>query len=388
MGPETAIIAGAEQPRQGRISRTSAVGMSVSSACGVRDHAMLLAGAMGQPASSLHWLQRTVGTARTSRSEVLAWTRELPYAVASDDPDALILHYSVFAYSYRGVPMFVGPTLAALGASGRPLVVVLHEFAHPWAGSGWRGKVWAASHRAVLVGLMRRSTAVVATTDPRAAWLSSCPWLPRRPVAVAPVFSNLPVPERRSPAARDHELIGLFGYGYDGAAAELMVEAVRRVAGRGASVRLALFGVAGRSASVADACLAAARSQGIESLLSVAGFLPAQALSNALAACDVLLFPDRYGPTSRKGTLAAALASGTPVLALKGPGTWPELVQAGAVRLAAPEPDLLADAISALLADVPGRDALGIRGRAFAETRMSPATSAQAITSLLEDLIR
>jgi glycosyltransferase involved in cell wall biosynthesis len=386
-------VMSAARAREERTPRASVVGMSVSSTCGVRDHAALLATTMGQPPSSVHWLRRANASARAARSEVRTWTRELPGVIASDDPDAVLLHYSVFAYSYRGVPLYIGPTLAAMRASGRPLVAVLHEFAHPWAGAGLRGTVWAASHRAVLVELLRRSTAVVVTTDARAAWLASRSWLPRRRVAVAPVFSNLPAPVRgapvgRAPVERDHLLIGLFGYGYDGAAVELMVEAVRRVGARGGNVRLALFGVAGRSAAVAEACVAAARSQGIEDLLSISGFMRAQELSNALAACDVLLFPDAYGPTSRKGTLAAALSSGMPVIALEGPSSWPELVQADAVRLARPVPEAVADAIGALLADAPGRAALGMRGRVFAERHMSAGRSAQAVASLLEDLIR
>jgi glycosyltransferase involved in cell wall biosynthesis len=206
-------------------------------------------------------------------------------------------------------------------------------------------------------------------------------------VVVAPVFSNLPPPVHGTAVERDPKVIGLFGYGYDGAAVTLMVRAVQRLAAQGANVRLMLFGVAGRSATVAEACLAAARSRNIESLLSISGFQPAQELSNALAACDVLLFPDRYGPTSRKGTLAAAIASGTPVVALEGPGTWPDLVEADAVQLARPTPEAVADATRALLEDADGRAALGMRGRVFAEGHMSLARSAQTVVALLEDVI-
>jgi glycosyltransferase involved in cell wall biosynthesis len=361
--------------------------MSTSDACGVRDHAVLLDTALGQPYGSLHWLQRADSSVREAQSTVGTWTRQLSSQLAADDPDAVLLHYSVFAYSWRGIPAFVWPTLRAVRSSERPLVAFLHEFAHPWS-AGWRGKVWATSHRAILVELMRASRAVVVTTQPRAAWLGSRPWLPRRRVVVAPVFSNLPPPHHGAITKREHKVVGMFGYGYDGAAVSLMVEAVRRLAERGMNVRLVFFGVAGRSAAVGRAALEIARRQRIEHLLSISGFLPAQALSDALASCDVLFFPDSSGPTSRKGTLAAALASGTPVVALDGTSNWPVLLNAGAVALARPTPRALADTVGALLADASQRAALGARGLAFAERQMSLTRSVQAVTSLLEDVVR
>ena len=93
------------------------------------------------------------------------------------------------------------------------------------------------------------------------------------------------------------------------------------------------------------------------------------------------------GPTSRKGTLAGSLASGTPVVALDGPRTWAELVAADAVALVPPSPRALADALAAQLGDEPRREALGARGRAFAEARMSLAGTAATVTSLLDELV-
>ncbi len=365
------------------------VGMSAGPTCGAHDHAVLLAeGLSGEHVScSLHWLQRSPESIRAGRSEIRAWARALAGELAESRPDAVLLHYSVFAYSYRGLPLFVAPTLSALRSSRIPVVTVLHEFVYPWRHGGWRGKVWALTQRALLIAVMRSSTAVLLTTDFRAEWLAARPWLPKRTAAVAPVFSNLPPPLAGPPACRANPVVGLFGYSYEGAAVSLALDAVVLLRSRGLAVRLALLGAPGRASRVAEVWLQAARARDIEHALELSGALPAQELSNALAGCEVLLFADAAGPSSRKGTLAASLASGRPVLAIDGPRRWPELIQAEAARVVAPTAQALAEATRELLADVDAREALGARGRAFAEQRMGVKRTAEVVGGLLAGVV-
>jgi glycosyltransferase involved in cell wall biosynthesis len=355
----------------------------------VRDHATLLAEALsGENVScSLHWLYRSEETIRATRSEIRSWTRELAAELETHQPEAVLLHYSVFSYSYRGLPLFVHPTLSALRGSRIPLVTILHEFAYPWRRAGLHGTAWALSQRAVLIEVMRASAAVVVTIDGRANWLASRVWLPRRPVAVAPVFSNLPPPVVRPGPDRQSPVIGLFGYSHEGAVVPLVLDAVRLLEERGRGVGLMLLGAPGRSSAVAEAWLAAARTRSITHALSFSGTLAAQDLSDALAACDILLFADHPGPTSRKGTLAASLGSGTAVVAIDGPHSWSELIQAQAVHMVQPTSDALASGLDTLLGDEGLRQALGARGRAFAERQMSVARSARVVAGLLDDVL-
>jgi glycosyltransferase involved in cell wall biosynthesis len=131
----------------------------------------------------------------------------------------------------------------------------------------------------------------------------------------------------------------------------------------------------------------AAREGGVEELLSFSGRLSAQELSDALAACTVLLSADPSGPTSRKTTLAASLASGAPVVAIDGRRTWPELREAGAATVVPGDGDSLAAAVLALLEDRSARDALGSRGREFARRAMSVERSATTLAELLRDAL-
>jgi glycosyltransferase involved in cell wall biosynthesis len=367
------------------------VGVSVGQTCGVRDHAVLLAEALAgrEVASSMHWLWRSEGASlRGARSEMRSWTRALAAELNESPPTAVLLHYSVFSYSYRGLPLFVHPTLAAVRESGRPVLTALHEFAYPWRFGGLRGDVWALSQRMLLIDVMRASTAVIVTADFRSQWLSSRAWLPKRPLVVAPVFSNLPAPVNGSRPSRPGAVVGMFGYSYEGAAVTLVLDAIRALRMRGLDVELSLLGAPGPSSSAGESWRAAARSRGLTDALSFSGALPAQVLSDSLSACDVLLFADTSGPSSRKTTLAASLASGRPLVAIDGRRRWSELVRSDAARVVAPTSDALADAVGELLADEVGREALGARGREFAEREMSVAGTAEAYSALLADLTR
>jgi len=367
------------------------VGVSVSPTCGVRDHARLLSEELERNgiSSSMHWLQRgELSSLRSSRAQMRAWTRGLAAELEVNPPAAILLHYSVFSYSHRGLPLFVAPTVSALRRSQRPIVTMLHEFAYPWRYSGWRGDAWALSQRTLLIDVVRASAALMVATQPRAEWLTSRRWLPSRPVLVSPVFSNLPPPGAGVHPHGSRRRVGLFGYSYDATGVSLVLDAIGALRTRGIGLELLLLGAPGACTAAGERWLAAAGARGLGEAISFSGALPAQELSDQLAACEVVLFADPAGPSSRKTTLAASLASGRPLVAIDGPLGWSELARSDAARVVEPTPGALADALGELLGDEEGREALGARGREFAARSMSVASSARALGALLEDLRR
>ena len=382
-------MSGAAQ-RQGEDAlRLAVVGVSPSRTCGVRDHARVLSEALvGHGVlPTWHWLGREASTPLGARAEVSAWASALPGQLQEESAEAILFHYSVFSYGYRGFPLFVRPVLRELRRSGLPVVTVLHEFVYPWRRGGLRGKAWALSQAAALRGVMRSSAAVLVTAPVRAEWLAARRWLPARTVRLAPVFSNLPAPSDGAAAGTGGPpTVGLFGYGYEGAAIAIALDAMRLLDDRGTAPRLRLLGAPGAGSPAGERWLAGARERGIEGTLSFSGVLPAQDLADELAACDVLLHLEPSGPTSRKGTLAASLASGTAVVAIDGPRRWPELSAAGAALTVTPTPSGLADGIAMLLEDATHRRQLGERGAAFAGSAMGVERSALATTALLRAL--
>ncbi len=382
----TASADGAGRPPARRVA---VVGMSTTPICGVHDHATLLAQALAEQGTSctMHWLQRRANTLRAERREIRSWASELTDELAREEPDALLLHYSVFAHSHRGIPVHVPAMLDPLKSSRAPLISFLHEFVFPWGRDGVRGTAWALSDRAVMVGVMRASAGAVVTVEDRAGWLVSRPWLPRRPVVTAPVFATLPPPAGRGALEHEGPLLGLFGYSCRRSVVDVVSEALALVRARGVPARLVLLGAPGPDSGVGEMWRASAAARSLSDAVAFSGSLDAQDLSNTLAGCDLLLFADRPGPTSRKTTLAGSLASGAPVLAIDGPHTWGRLTEAGAVELAAPRGAALAEAIERLLADPRARAALGARGRAFAAEEMGVHRSAEIVSALLEAVI-
>jgi glycosyltransferase involved in cell wall biosynthesis len=366
-------------------ARVESIGISIDQPCGVRDHAVLLAAALGEAGCScaLHWFSRQGKPLAGERADLRAWAQSLTDELQRTPPDALLLHYSVFAFSHRGVPLFVRPVLAALRDRQVPLVTFMHEFAYPWRLGGARGKVWAATQRLALIEVVRASAAIVVSSDARAEWFRSRPWLGRRQTFVAPVFSNLPAPAERAPDGARVARLGLFGYAHEGVAADIVLDALRLLRDDGEELELMLLGAPGRASPAGARWQQAVDERGLTGAVAFSGRLPAQELSDELRRCTVTLFAERGGPTSRKTTLAASLASGRPVVALDGRNSWPQLLDAGAAVVVPPDARSLASALARLLADGAERARQGERGLAFAQRAMSVEQSARIVGDAL-----
>ena len=373
--------------------RLAVVGMSEPGPCGVRDHGRLLAEQLereGVPCSR-HWLERTApSTLRGAMAEARAWAAALPAQIDATGAEAIVVHYSCFASAYRGVPLLAHPLAGALRRSRLPVVAVLHELFYPFGRDGARGLMWAGTQRLALLELMRAVDAAIATTEQRCELLARTRWLPRRPAAFAPVYSNLPAPSGAGAGTLDgaeRPAIGMFGFHYDGDGGALVLRALGLLDERGRGVELRLIGSPGPDSRAGQAWSARAREQGVTQDIAFTGLLDPQPLSDTLASVQLLLFADQPGPTSRKGTLAGSLASGTPVLALDGPATWPEFRRSGALRIVPRDAESLAAGIEALLADPAARAELGARGRAFAHDEMGVARTAATVRELLAPLV-
>jgi hypothetical protein len=366
-------------------ARVLVLGSSINRACGVRDHATLLTAGLSAEGIECNtlWLQREAGSLASERAQLAGYIGALAAELQRHPADAVLLHYSVFAFSYKGLPLFTPRLTSELRRARVPVVAVLHEFVYPWRRSGWRGTLWAVSQRLALIDLMRSMRGALVTAPDRVRWLSTRRWLPQRPLALAPVFSNLPAPstaQSRSPGDR----VGLFGYAYEGSAPQLVLDALVQLRAARPAASLRLLGAPGADSPSGRAWRGLARERGLEDVLSFSGRLPAQELSDEIAACDVLLFADLSGPTPRKGTLAGSLASGRPVVALDGPRTWQAVGRERALRLATPEPVSVAHTLAALLEDREALEAQGAAGRAFYEREMSPAHTVRATLELLD----
>lgn len=361
--------------------RVLVAGISGGPVCGVREHARILSTALREEgiAAEVEWQEGPVGAA-TVRALARSIERRSQQA-----PGAVILQYSVFAYSWRGIPVAVPLVAWRLWRLATPVILFAHEYAYPWGRRGWRGLIHAVTQRAALVPLVAASSAVVVATSERESWFRSRSWLPARPVRVAPVFSNI----ARHPSA-DYVgevkcRVGVFSFGAEGLAAEVVAEGVAAARRHEPDAHLVLIGSPGADSAAGRRWQRAAEVAGCP--VSFTGLGTEVEVSRALAACQVVVFPDPAGPTSRKTSLAAALSHTRPVVALDGPETWRDLVGARAVELVEPTAAALGRSLTRLFSDAAARTTLAKGGAAFSGAALSAESAARTVIALLRTFV-
>lgn len=356
------------------------VGLSEGAICGVRDYA---AGLTAELRSMGHQVETAWHSTSEPTSQVSSWLAGTLEGARDAGTDVIVWQYSVFTYSTRGIPTLAIPFARQLQRAGIPVVTVLHEFAYPWHRNGWRGMAWAVTQRCALGTVLRASSGLVVTVEDRAAWLNRRPWLPHRPTLIAPVFSNLPESFVPSTAGGDQFRVGIFSYPLIAIPVAIPALARLRLAVPGAE--LWLLGGPGPESTLAHTWQRAAAEAGMAHAIRFTGVLGGEELAREIAKCDVCLYHDGDGPSSRKGSLAAVLALGKPVLAVDGPKTWPELAREHAVELVSSQPGPVGDALLQLAANDDARRELGYRARSFYLRHQSRPAVAHTIEGFLHD---
>lgn len=367
------------------------VGVSRAGICGVRDYAYVLADSLGGLGVYVdtQWLDTEASWGpRRARAETRKWLDVVQQRVALVRPDWILWHYSVFSYTHRGIPTLSRLTASGLAAAGPPIVGLLHELAYPFGRAGIRGLTFGLAQRAVLPSVCGRLAAAVVTTEDRVEWLERRRWLPRRAMTFVPVCANVAFSEPPIGTARGEQpVIGIVGFASESYLVEPVLEAVRLV-GESTPVRLLLIGAPGGESAQARRWHEIATRSHLEDQISFTGRLEPNAYATAIASVDVVLFPDADGPSSRKTTLAAALAAGKPVVAIDGPGRWNLLAAEKAVLLVPPDPPDIADALGRVCRDPALRVSQGRRGEAFYRRHQSPDVLARRLLEFLSEQSR
>jgi glycosyltransferase involved in cell wall biosynthesis len=367
--------------------RVLIVGASSRRVCGVRDHGRILDSTLrggGIEATTLWWEREEFAPPADALRSCRTWLRSVFETIEASRPAWIIWAYSPFPFSHRGVPFLAPLVSRSLGSTKVPVAALLHELAYPFRRNGWRGTVWALSQRAALRAAARGSTALIVTTEDRLDWLQTRRWLPRRPVLVAPVFSNVPPAPPTRERSGDGELrVGVFGFGSENFRIRPVVSSIAALRATGVDARLVLVGAPGAADESAVNWLQEAKARGCRDAVSFTGVLEPDGVARALQSVDIMVFPDELGPSSRKGSLAASLALGLPVVALDGPARWSSAVAEGAVALVDADGFRLPEELRRLWLDEPARRALGERGRTFYARRMAAEVVTQSLVEFL-----
>jgi glycosyltransferase involved in cell wall biosynthesis len=358
-------------------------GMVPGGASGMRDYGDLVAAELQRAGvrADVAW---AVNDGGRLRSTVAATRALLAIARRTERPTTVLWNYAPVPSGYRGLP---GPAAffgLALRLRGIRVVVVLHELAEPWRRQPAATRVRSLAAVLALIWVLLGAHAWVVTTEQRARRLGAVRAALRRPLRFIPVFSNLgetPAPEPQE--ASDGFVVGVLDYAATYARPDVVIGALRQLQHDG-PVTMVLIGSPGPGTPKAARWTDLAAAMGLASVTAT-GILPAEELGHRLAAMDVIVLPNAQGPASRKGTLAAALAHGRPVVSLDGPMRWQRLVDAGAVLVAPAEAAALAEVLHGLRSDPARRRHLGQTGGAFYAREMALARATAVLKGLLQE---
>ncbi|MFF8841183.1 glycosyltransferase [Streptomyces sp. NPDC015127] len=276
---------------------------------------------------------------------------------------------------------------------GVPHVLVVQDLMGAAAAqSGIRGGGRVASFAAGVEAKVLRSAALVGVVHESFVDRVTATGVPASRVRVVPNWSHVmpPAADRRTVRARlgwgDEEFVVLHS-GNMGLkqGLDVLVETARIAAGAGPHLRVVLMGDGSQRPHL----------ERLAAGLANVDLLPPAAhedFPDVLAAADLLAVTQRASvlDMSLPSKLTSYFASGRPVVASVAPqgGTAAEVCRSGAgIVVPAEDPEALYRAVGELIRDPARRAALGARGPAYVQERLSPEAGLGRITAMLSEAL-
>ena len=354
--------------------------------CGVGDHSFHLASALSERGRVLVHCGQDRPLPEWGRCEVVVdFDHDHPQTLkaVADSPsivagDTVFVQYTNFAYGKYGWNPWLAPALRTLRRRGVRIVTMFHE-TYMNGSEGWKPWLMGQWQRHFFRQVGLTSDVCLFSTE---AWsIRYAPWFHSSLVSFLPVASNIPlVPaDKTVERARLGIPVGVpclvvFGGTHPSRLFDWIAEASGKLTANAVEHRLLHVGP--DESSVARLLAG--------SPLVELGILPADQVSRALTAGDVLLAPISDGASTRRGSLLAGLEHGLCCITTAGPGTDQILSsQDGlSLRFARDKKDF--GEIVLDLATHPDRIAeTGTRARAFYRSRFSWESIADDLLRLL-----
>ena len=278
-------------------------------------------------------------------------------------PRRLLVQYVPHAFGWKAANI---PFCLWLQSRRRDSVwVMFHEVAFPF------DRDQAVSRNAL--ALVNRLMASIVASSAERAFVSIPGWLPMvesmvgdgKPVEWLPVPSSIPVVRNLSASAAVHEryagtrsLVGHFST--YGTAIRSMLDLSIPALADAADCNVLLLG---RGSEAHARALIAAQPR-LADRVHATGVLTDEAVSQHIAACDLMMQPYPDGVSTRRTSAMVGLSHGVPIVTTSGWLTEPLWEESGALEMVpAEDPQTLAMVVARLLASPALREALAARGR-------------------------
>ncbi len=281
--------------------------------------------AVGEMDTVLYPLARGVRVHRVVKTWGVRGLPDLLRAVRSLRADVLVVQYAPHAFDPRGITLGVNllPALIRVGTRIR-VIVNFHEVYTSFDRSlrHCLGSLWQRA-MGFLIATPSHVLTAVSTEWPR---LLRCVGV-RKPTHVIPVGSNIPRADVGAGELRairnklgvgpDTLLIGCFGSAGVHRDAGLLLATVRRAHPKH-SLKLVWLGESGLCVERRTESRRVTQTHTDGGDVIWTGPLPHPEISRTMSACDLFVLPFTDGISTKRGTLAAALLHGLPVLTTRG----------------------------------------------------------------------
>jgi glycosyltransferase involved in cell wall biosynthesis len=280
---------------------------------------------VGEFSHGLYPLVPELRVTRLVKSWGIRGVLDIVRAVRGLDPDVLVVQYTPHAFHPRGMTLAVNLLPLLIRVTSRIRVMVnFHELYIPFD----------ASLKHCLGALWQRAMAFLIAVTSNALTAISSEW-PRRlrrigvwqAIQVIPVGSNIPrayvSPEelqairQKLGVTRNTLLIGCLGSAGPDRNIELLMAAIRQLQ-RQHTFKVVWLGKSGLREQLLTGAHEGARPNKGSCDIIWTGPLPHPEVSRTMAACDLFVLPFADGISTKRGSLAAALLHGLPVLTTRG----------------------------------------------------------------------
>jgi glycosyltransferase involved in cell wall biosynthesis len=286
----------------------------LASADGVRDYSERLATELRKRDCEVHVLATPSGPVKSVRA--IGRSRKRTRGI-----DWTVMQYTHLAWSKRGFSLGALAIAAAVRLGGTKLAVTIHD-PLPFGGTRARDRIRTFTQLIVMRSLVVLAHRTFVTVDP-----SVIPWA-TGPIGISlsfvPAGSNVGV-ARHDRTGGSEPTVVVFGVTENDVAEASRIANVARTARR--SLPHLTLCVIGRGAQQSLPVLRRALDSS-DVRLEVHGVVAPEKVVSHIASADALLFL-RGGASSRRSTVIAAIACGTPVVAEFGPETSVPITQAG-----------------------------------------------------------